>query len=68
MSDTVEAIQGAFTLVVGGFILLVFGQALAGTALDNGALELGLVGILAVLGGVIILVTAIAVLVGKLLT
>lgn len=66
MSDVVEAIRGAFALVFGGFIILVFAQAIAGTALDTGVFDFGLVGIVAILGGIVLIVTAIAALIGRL--
>jgi hypothetical protein len=68
MSDTVEAIQGAAALVFSGFILLVFARALSQTTLDTSFIDIGLIGIFALLGGVVVFITAVAVLLGKLFT
>lgn len=67
MTDTVEAVRGGLALVFGGFFLLVMAQVVADTALDTGVFEIGLVGIVAILGGGVVLVTAAAALIGGLL-
>ena len=56
MSDLLEAAEGAIALVCGGFIFLLFGSAL-GTA---GLIDLSFWGIVYVLIGIVVLVTAAA--------
>jgi len=56
MSDLLEAAEGAIALVCGGFIFLLFGSAL-GTA---GLIDLSFWGIVYVLVGIVVLVTAAA--------
>lgn len=68
MSDIVDAIRGAFALAFSGFILIVLAQAFAGTTLDTGTIQLGMVGILAIVGGALVFLTAIAALISKILT
>jgi hypothetical protein len=68
MSDVTEAIRGAIGLIFSGFILLVFAQAIAGTTLDTGIVDIGLIGLLALLGGVVVIVTIVGVIVGEMLT
>lgn len=56
MSDLLDAAEGAIALVCGGFIFLLFGSALGTT----GLIDLSFWGIVYVLVGVVVLVTAAA--------
>lgn len=68
MADAGEAVLGAIEFIVGGFILLVFAQAFAGTVLDTGVVDLGLLGVVTILGGVVVIVTFVAGLIAHALT
>lgn len=59
MSEAIEAVRGAVALVFAGFFLLVFGQAVAGTALDTGVVNISLLGVLAITGAAIVIVAAV---------
>lgn len=56
MSDLLDAAEGAIALVCGGFIFLLFGSALGTT----GLIDLSFWGIVYVLVGIVVLVTAAA--------
>jgi hypothetical protein len=56
MSDLLDAAEGAIALLCGGFIFLLFGSALGTT----GLIDLSLWGIVYVLVGIVVLVTAAA--------
>jgi|GEM_PF-6371711 len=67
MSEVMEAIRGAFGLIVGGIIILALVNIFAGTSLDTGAFDLRIVGILAVFGGLALLAVIVVVIIGRLL-
>lgn len=56
MSDLLDAAEGAIALVCGGFIFLLFESALGAT----GLIDLSFWGIVYVLVGIVVLVTAVA--------
>ena len=56
MSDLLDAAEGAIALVCGGFIFLLFGSALGTT----GLIDLSFWGIVYVLVGIVVLITAAA--------
>lgn len=64
MSETIEALEGAVALIGGGLVFL-----LVANALDTGSyLNVSLLGTFAIIGGILVFVTAIGVGIGELMS
>jgi hypothetical protein len=65
MSEFVEAVEGIIALVAGGFVLILIGSA---AEASSNPLDVGTVGILMILLGVVLAIAIVAALIGQILS